>query len=310
MERDERIALIKEVAARLAEGSLTDCDLMLNQFGFSTHWIGDYDDDRYAYAVDRVSRGSDDQIRELHRFASSSDGTLSPGPDGSRTWGAGAFRLFISHTHAHRERAGRLRDRLLRWGVDAFVAHDDIEPTREWENEILTALRTCDALCALITPDFVASRWCDQEVGVAVARGILVLPLKLGTDPHGFIAKYQAITVPSDATPYTVASLVFGALAGSPVTAGAMVSAIVRRYANSGSYDDARAAFALLQTITDSAWTEAMMEEAERAATENSQVRDAYLRDGTRVEGAVAEILKGIRGDAAPLSPDDDDIPF
>ncbi len=79
------------------------------------------------------------------------------------------------------------------WGVDTFVAHDDIEPTREWQDAIEAALRTCDALCALMTSDFIESKWCDQEVGFAIARRKLVVAVKLGTDPYGFIAKYQAV---------------------------------------------------------------------------------------------------------------------
>lgn len=101
----------------------------------------------------------------------------------------GTFRLFISHTHQHRERAARLRNHLRTWGVHCFVAHDDIKPTDEWEHEIQIALGTCHALCALMTSDFVESKWCDQEIGCAVARAILVVPLKLGADPHGFIGK-------------------------------------------------------------------------------------------------------------------------
>src|SRR5271156_2362587 len=106
-------------------------------------------------------------------------------------WQPGCFRLFISHTSAHKESAHRLKEGLAQYHVAAFVAHDDIEPAKEWEAEIERALRTTDALAAIITTDFVASRWCDQEVGFAFGRQKLVVPLCKDATPHGFLGKYQ-----------------------------------------------------------------------------------------------------------------------
>jgi hypothetical protein len=307
----ERITIIQEAASRLAEGSLVDCDLVLKQLRLPTGRISAYGNDLYRYAVGQIEEGSDEQLSELHTHLFLGDGPAATEPDGSRTWAAGAFRLFISHTHDHCERAGKLRDHLRAWDVDGFVAHEDIKPTDEWENEIQIALGTCYALCALMTPDFVQSKWCDQEIGFAVARRILVVPLKLGADPHGFIGKYQAITVPHGATPASVATLVFDALATNPLTANKMAPAIVHRYANSKSFNGTEQAFVLLESIPTSAWTEAMIEQAERAASENTQVKNACLPDGRKAPAAVEAILKDVRGDSPPLvSPSDDDIPF
>ena len=50
-----------------------------------------------------------------------------------------------------------------------------------------------DLLCAILTPNFYQSKWCDQEVGIALGRAIPTLSIKKGADPHGFIGKYQAI---------------------------------------------------------------------------------------------------------------------
>lgn len=54
-------------------------------------------------------------------------------------------------------------------------------------------------LCAIITPDFHTSKWCDQEIGIALGRTIPTLSIKKGADPHGFIEKYQAINAKSTA---------------------------------------------------------------------------------------------------------------
>ena len=104
---------------------------------------------------------------------------------------AGYFRLFITHTSANKESAHRLKQAMAEYHVAAFVTHDDIEPTKEWQAEIERALRTMDSLAAIITPDFFESRWCDQEVGFGFGRGKLVVPLCKDSVPHGFLGKYQ-----------------------------------------------------------------------------------------------------------------------
>ena len=81
-------------------------------------------------------------------------------------WQPGHFRLFVSHASQKRASAHRLKEALAPFQIAAFVAHDDIEPTKEWQAEIETALRTMDALVAIISPEFVLSKWCDQEVGI------------------------------------------------------------------------------------------------------------------------------------------------
>src|SRR5262249_221181 len=77
-------------------------------------------------------------------------------------WTDGTFRLFISHTSVHKANVGFLATMLELQGVHGFVAHEDIEPSREWQESIEYALATCDALAAYLTTDFVSSKWCDQ----------------------------------------------------------------------------------------------------------------------------------------------------
>ncbi len=122
-------------------------------------------------------------------------------------WGDGSVRAFISHVSTHKELAHSLKEQLSRLGVASFVAHDDIEPMTEWEHEIEKALFSMDVLLALLTTDFSNSKWTDQEIGVAVGRGVGIVAFRLGTAPYGFIGKYQAFSVGSD--PGRMASEVF-----------------------------------------------------------------------------------------------------
>src|SRR5262249_2168653 len=95
-------------------------------------------------------------------------------------WDEGRFRLFISHTHEHKAAVGWQKGGLALLGIDAFVAHDDIEPSREWQVVIEEALASCDAVAAWLTPDSPDSHWTDQEVGFCVGRTIQVIPVQVG----------------------------------------------------------------------------------------------------------------------------------
>lgn len=164
-------------------------------------------------------------------------------------WKPGCFRLFISHTSANKESAHRLKEGLAPYHVAAFVAHDDIEPTKEWEAEIERALRTTDALAAIITADFIPSRWCDQEVGYALGRGKLVLPLcKETVIPHGFLGKYQGCKT-QGLVASVVAEQVYNLLLSNELTTQRMTDAIVDRVATSGSFDTTRQAVKLLEKL-------------------------------------------------------------
>jgi hypothetical protein len=163
-------------------------------------------------------------------------------------WQLGFFRLFISHTSASKTSAHNLKRHLTKYQIASFVAHDDIEPTREWQAEIERALRTADAMTAIITPDFVESKWCDQEVGNAFGRGKLVIPLRKGADPHGFLAKYQGLQTKGLDVP-NVAGDLFGILIEHNLTAQRMADALVERLTTSDTYANAQAATALLERL-------------------------------------------------------------
>lgn len=108
-------------------------------------------------------------------------------------WKPGYFRLFISHVSANKESASNLKQGLLTYGIDCFVAHEDITPSKEWEIEVENGLFTMDALCAIVVPEFPESKWCDQEVGIALGQHKLVISINKGANPYGFFGKFQAL---------------------------------------------------------------------------------------------------------------------
>ena len=110
-----------------------------------------------------------------------------------RLWGEGRIRAFISHKAEDKQLANEIKQILGGYGIASFVSHEDIEPMKEWVPEIERALLSMDLLIALLTKEFSESNWTDQEIGAAIGRKKVIIPVRMGKDPYGFIGKYQAI---------------------------------------------------------------------------------------------------------------------
>ena len=112
----------------------------------------------------------------------------------NRIWGRGKIRVFLSHKSEYKNETARLKNELSKHDISCFVAHEDVEPTREWQTEIENALFSMDILVALMTEGFQESYWTDQEIGIALGQKKRVISVNLGTSPYGFIGKVQALS--------------------------------------------------------------------------------------------------------------------
>ena len=206
---------------------------------------------------------------------------LKPPPDAaklSRLWEPGYFRLFLSHKAEHRADASTLKAELMALGFACFVAHEDIQPTLEWQLEIERALNSMEALLALMTPGFSDSDWTDQEVGVAIGRGVPVVSVDLGQTAYGFIGKYQAVKG-TGKTPDVLAGELAGLFVADPMSRRKVVEALLIRFENASGYVQANKLFRLLESIVNP--PEGFMERIERAFRENDQVSHAFgVRNG------------------------------
>ena len=111
-----------------------------------------------------------------------------------RIWKQEMFRLFISHKTEDKVKVSALKEQLAKYGVSCFVAHEDIEPTQRWAEEIENALFSMDACVALMTEKYHESYWTDHEVGCAYGRHVPVIAVRIGKDPYGLIARFQALS--------------------------------------------------------------------------------------------------------------------
>ena len=132
-------------------------------------------------------------------------------------WRNGYFRMFISHIALKKKQASNLKVALEEYGITSFVAHEDVNPTRKWIKEIQRALNSMDCMSAMMYDGFHQSNWCDQEVGIALGRGITVLPLLIDDIPYGFLGEYQGIKI-KERRPKELSREIFKILCDNPNT--------------------------------------------------------------------------------------------
>ena len=100
---------------------------------------------------------------------------------------------FISHSNLDLPLAERIAYALPKFGLTGFLAHRDLESGTEWREEIQRRLRESAVLIAVLTQNFVASKWTDHEVGFAVGRYVPIVPFDAGVAPYGFMAHIQSL---------------------------------------------------------------------------------------------------------------------
>jgi len=219
--------------------------------------------------------------------------------DVRRLWDPNKFRLFASHVSQHKVEMAAVKLELSYRGVDAFLAHEKIEPSLEWQSEIELGLRSMHALAAFITPGFHESLWTDQEVGYALGLSVLVLPIRLGMDPYGFAAKIQAITGRLE-DPSAMADQIVRSLLISARTHREMRRALVAAFSDPLSFVIAKALQRHLATVED--FTDEDKASLYKACAEHSQVKGAL--------GVVDAVYAQIGKPPGPKDTREDDIPF
>jgi hypothetical protein len=265
-----RVRLIRDISYRLDGEEWHMIDLTLRQFSLPT--TDNWQNTKNAYVVHMLESATDEVLIDLAKHVDL-DYDLAEPVVQPNFWAAGHFRLFISHLAQFRGEAAALQGALKPRGVSSFVAHNDIEPTLQWQDVIESALATADALVALLRDGFRQSSWTDQEIGYAMGRGILVIPVRLGLDPYGFVGRFQALTG-GDRTPEQLAATIFDILRKHKKTNRRMAEALVANFERSNSFAEAKYNAALLNHSVH--WNEGLARRCLDAVEANDQIKDAF----------------------------------
>lgn len=196
MKQAERFEFVDRLARELqARFKTYELDGYLNSMGVDTPGSAEGTNSKWVYAKGVLSN---EPLLTLLKIAEDLDfdalGIVAGAASPPAVWAEPAlFPLFISHISPDKDKAMRLRDCLRPYGVIGFVAHEDIEPTKECEEQLRRALHTTDALVYMHTMGFSESNWTQQEVGFAVGRAKKIIAIRMGEDPTGFLSKEQAL---------------------------------------------------------------------------------------------------------------------
>ncbi len=282
----QRITLMTEISTRLSTAKWHLVDVTLTQFKLPTsyEWQGDQD----AYIVAMIKEAPDNILVELGQHLGFQIEEVANSSIDPSFWRTRMFRLFLSHLSTEKELAAALQGELLGFGISAFVAHNDIEPTLEWQIQIETALSTADSLVALLHPEFHESRWTDQEIGFAMGRGLPVFAVRFGQDPYGFIGRFQAFS--GQGKPASiVARELFDSYRTNKQTRRRMTEALVCLFEDSNSFADARARIGYLEELEFG--DAGLASRIEAVVATNSQISQSF-----KVPGRVEALAKKWRG--------------
>jgi hypothetical protein len=267
----QRISLIKGIAQRLEDEEWPMVDLTLTQFKLPTS--NDFIGNKTTYVIQMVKVASDSILIELAAHLG-----LIVEPTGRTSidptfWGTGTFKLFLSHLAEHRRWVGELQSELLKFGISAFVAHNDIEPSTEWQTQIELALATCDGLVALLHKKFHESKWTDQEIGFVMGRSLPIFAVRLGQDPYGFIGRFQAFQG-LDKDPTEIAQELFDCFRKNKQTQKRMAEALLRLFEESRSFAAAKTRIGYLELLE--VWEPSFSSRVTEAVKKNDQIEYSF----------------------------------
>lgn len=105
-------------------------------------------------------------------------------------------KIFVSYAIEDRILASRLKICLEELGYDVFLAHEDIEPTAQWRDKIISDLKTASIFIALMTKKYIRKQYTEQECGFALALNKRILSLRVGIKSidMGFCSEFQGAT--------------------------------------------------------------------------------------------------------------------
>ena len=187
-------------------------------------------------------------------------------------YGEFEMKVFLSHSSLDKELAGQVKVELAYYGLEVFLAHEDIEPLAEWSDVIFAELKACDVFIPILTENFNGSAWTDQETGIAYVGKKLIIPLKVAVDPHGFIASIQALRL-HVGNVKAACKRVVEIIASKPGFGDLFRDALIRKFGGSGSYNGAGNNIRLL--LSFEGYTSAQVREMVNFTIANEQINQS-----------------------------------
>jgi len=78
------------------------------------------------------------------------------------------LKAFISYKSKCKQIADELKNILFTYGINSFLAPDNINLSEEWQIRILKELKNTDFVICILSEEYNQSAYCLQETGIAL----------------------------------------------------------------------------------------------------------------------------------------------
>lgn len=244
MSHPDRFRVKQRILTSLGDGDIwswSETNLLLAEFGLPTQ--SSWDDPPLEECLTDIGDNDLVQLASVALAIEPSEvlAAVESAPDAAGNWKSGYLRVFLTHSAKRKAEAAAIADELAVVGIHGFVAHDTIAYTRPWQSQIEAALRSMQALVALVHPELEESVWCHQEVGWAMGRRVPYFAVRIGADPLGFLGSDQWPSVANgDAS--AVSGHISTWISGLPELGASVIEGLIRSLGEAGNYYSAEAA--------------------------------------------------------------------
>lgn len=185
-----------------------------------------------------------------------------------------AIKVFLSYSAIDKKLAGKIKRRLEDYGLEVFLAHEDIAPSAEWQKTILQNLENCNVFIPVFTKNFKDSDWTDQEIGIVLAKKKFIIPLSVDIIPYGFLNKLQSLKLSSKPI-YLSCEEIIKILKDNSKFERPLLNSVIKTFLNSENFEEAKNKSRILLKF-DEAFTAKQVNEIIRGSTQNNQIYGSF----------------------------------
>jgi len=149
--------------------------------------------------------------------------------------------VFLSHADEDKKTARAIANEMTKYGIDVFVAHDDIEIGADWKSTLIEKILQCDIFVVLLTKNFHSAQYTDHEVGMAVFLKKRIMPISFDkSSTYGFMSDSQAKPISEEIDPDEIKNISDVIIAYSDEGKRQM-DQLIQDFKQSSNYADANA---------------------------------------------------------------------
>lgn len=196
-----------------------------------------------------------------------------PNGDTTQQYLGKSIRVFLSYSSKDKELIGSIKECLEKYGLEIFIAHEDIKPSLEWQEVILENLDSTDIFIPVITENFHLSDWTDQESGIAFIKNKFIIPISVDNyAPYGFLSKFQALKFRREYVNLSC-NFIIKTISENPRFTQALTDSLINILPRVWSFEEAGNKFKILAGLT---FSKEQINEIIKHSVQNDQIYDSW----------------------------------